>query len=177
MNMKKYFELGMLSLLDRKFIDDITVGELISEVGSCKGTFYKHYIDKYDLCCSCFKNHIYNNISNTAGSWENYVLQFLTAFEKEPRVVLHAFESSDCNSARKYFEKLLLDYLTREFVSNGGDIESMTNRMSLELCVSSVTELTLKWLKDGRRETKEMIVGLLRAVMPQSIYTQVYAIA
>ena len=45
MNMKKYFEQGMLVLLEEKNIDNITVGEIIEEVGSCKGTFYKHYLN------------------------------------------------------------------------------------------------------------------------------------
>ena len=46
MNMKKHFELGMMHLLESKSIDSITVGELIEEVESSKGSFYKYYLDK-----------------------------------------------------------------------------------------------------------------------------------
>ena len=173
MNMKKYFELGMLSLLESKYIDDITVGELISEVGSCKGTFYKHYIDKYDLCCSSFKNHVFNGVDANAASWKKYSMQLLNAFEKNAKVIIHAFESSDCNSARNSFENSLLSYLSREFTKNGGDLNSATNKMAMELCCKSVTDILMHWIKSTKKESKDTMQELLYAVMPQSIYEYV----
>lgn len=175
--MKKYFELGMLSLLETKYIDDITVGELIAEVGSCKGTFYKHYIDKYDLCCSCFKSCVFNGVNAQARNWNEYLTQVLTAFEKKSKVIVHAFESSDCNSARNSFEGNMLQYLTGEFAKNGGDLNSVTSKMALELCCKSVTDILLRWIKGGKKDSKDSVQELVRAVMPQSIYAHVCASA
>lgn len=175
MNMRKYFELGMMTLLERKSIDSVTVSELIKEVGSCKGTFYKHYIDKYDLCCSCLKNSVYAEISTGAADWESFMYQLLASFEKYGKAVLHAFESSDVNSIRAYHNEFMLDFLTKLYIKNGGDVTSGTNRASLEMCCLSATDITVRWLSGGCKESKETVIRLLRAVMPQSIFKEVYA--
>lgn len=172
MNMKKYFELGMLKLLEQKSIDEITVSELIEEVGSCKGTFYKHYVDKYDLCCKCIKNHYYGKIPNNMENWEEFVMQSLVVFEGAPKVIVHAFKSVDVNSVRRYHESLVRETLTRQFINSGGDISSEINVASISLWATSVTDITYNWLKDGRPQTKEEIITLLRAVMPQVIYSE-----
>lgn len=177
MNTKKYFEQGILTLLEKKNIDDITIGEIIEEVSSCKGTFYKHFIDKYDLCCNSFRDYIYSEIKVADGDWESLILQCLSVFEKQPQVIVHAFESNDCNSARKYHEDFMLFQLKREFVKNGGNANFAPNVLSMQLCVSYTTDIMLKWLKEGRKESKEKIISFARAVMPQSVYTQLYTIA
>lgn len=169
MNMKKYFEQGMLVLLESKNIDSITVGEIIEEVGSCKGTFYKHYLDKYSLCCSCLQNRIYCDISSDAASWEQFIMQCITVFEKNAKVILHAFDSSDINSARRYHENLTAKYLIKKYAENGGDMSSSLNLVALKLYGAAVTDLIVKWLADGCKESKEDIYRLICAVTPQTV--------
>lgn len=171
MNMKKYFELGMITLLESKYIDDITVGELIAEVGSCKGTFYKHYIDKYDLCCSCFKSHIFCGVQSDAADWIEYSKQMIDAFGEHSRVIMHAFESSDCNSARHNFEDDMLQFINKEYVKNGGDTAQVVNKMAMEFCCKSVTDIMMRWIGGGKKEPKEFVLELINAVIPQSVYT------
>ena len=177
MNMKKYFEMGLIKLLEQRSIDGITVNEIVAEVGSCKGTFYKHYLDKYDLCNPCFENNVFCYISDNISDWSDFVEQSLTAFEKFPSVVLHAFNSEDLNSARHTYENMVTEFLTKEFVRHGGAADVAMNRISLKICGASVTDIIMHWLKNGRIESKEAIVQLLHAVMPQVIYTKVYSAA
>ena len=175
MNMKKYFEQGMLVLLEEKNIDNITVGEIIEEVGSCKGTFYKHYLDKYSLCCACLQNRIYCEVSQDAESWEQFMKQCLSVFEKHARVVLHAFDSSDVNSARHYHENLTYKYLIKKYAENGGDMSSALNLLALKLYCSAITDLIMNWLSDGCKESKESICSLICAVMPQTVFRELSA--
>ncbi|MBP5242619.1 MAG: TetR/AcrR family transcriptional regulator [Clostridia bacterium] len=177
MNMKKYFELGLIKLLEQKCIDNITVNEIVAEVGSCKGTFYKHYLDKYDLCNRCFENNVFCNISETGSTWAEFVKQSLTAIEKFPSVILHAFNSDDLNSARHTYEDMVTGFLTKEFIRHGGAVDMAMNRISLKICGASVTDIIIEWLKNGRKESKDAIVQLVHAVMPQVIYTKVYSAA
>ena len=173
MNMKKYFEQGMLSLLERKKIDSITVGEIIEKVGSCKGTFYKHYMDKYYLCCNCLQNRVYCDISADTDSWEEFILQCLSAFEKNDKIILHAFDSEDINSARNYHKNLTAEYLVKKYVANGGDTASPLGLLALRLYASTVTDLIVKWLSDGCRESKEEMYCLICAVMPQTVFERI----
>lgn len=175
MNMKKYFEQGMMDLLQRKNIDSITVGELIEEVGSCKGTFYKHYIDKYYLCCNCLQNRVYCEIDADADNWEDFIMSCLTAFEKNCKVVVHAFNSKDINSARHYHENFTSEYLVRQYARNGGDEKSALNLLTLKLYGTAVTEIITKWLERGCKESKEDTFRLICAVIPQTVFKQIYA--
>lgn len=173
MNMRKYFEQGMMQLLERKNIDSITVGEIIEEVGSCKGTFYKHYIDKYYLCCNCLENRVYSEISADTDNWGDFIMQCLTAFEKNGKVILHAFESKDVNSARRYHENFTTEYLIKQYLKNGGDASAALNLITLKLYGSAVTELITKWLAGGCKESKEEICSLICAVTPQTVFKEI----
>lgn len=173
MNMKKYFEKSMMDLLTRKNIDGITVGEIIEEVGSCKGTFYKHYVDKYALCCSALQNRVYCDVSPDAESWESFIYQCLTAFEKNAKTVLHAFDSKDVNSARRYHENFTMQYLVKQYVKNGGDLSVTLNIMTLRLYSTAVTELITRWLSGGCKESKEQTFDLICAVTPQTVFKKI----
>lgn len=173
MNMRKYFEQGMMDLLSRKNIDNITVGEIIREVGSCKGTFYKHYVDKYYLCCSSLQTYVYCDISSETDSWKSFIMQCLTAFEKREKVILHAFNSKDVNSARHFHENFTTEYLVKQYVKNGGDVSASLNLIALKLYGAAVTELIVKWLAGGCKESKEDIYCLICAVTPQTVFGQI----
>lgn len=177
MNMKKYFEQGILTLLERKNIDSITVGEIIDEVGSCKGTFYKHYLDKYCLCCDCLQNRIYSGISADADTWEEFIMQCLTAFEKNDKVVYHAFDSEDVNSARKYHENFTAEYLIGKYARSGGDMSVALNILVLRLYSAAVTDLIVKWLAGGCKESKEDIFSLICAVTPRTVSKEICALS
>ena len=172
MNMKKYFEQGMMNLLEKKNIDSITVVEIIDEVGSCKGTFYKHYIDKYYLCCNCLEHNVYGAVSVQASSWKEFIMQCLGAFEKHAKVVLHAFDSKDVNSVRRQHEKLTFEFLAKKYVTNGGDPSSAINMITLKLYSEAVTEIIYKWLEGGCRESGEELYGLICAVIPQTVFKE-----
>lgn len=167
MNMKKYFEQGMLALLERKGIDSITVAEIIEEVGSCKGTFYKHYIDKYHLCCQSLQNYIYGGIPEESKSWEELIMQCLAVFEKHDKVILHAFDSEDINSPKNYFNRLLAEFFVRNC---GGEPDAAMNTLAIRLYCANVTDLILRWLSDGCKESRPEVFHLISAVMPQAIF-------
>ena len=173
MNMKKYFEQGMMSLLERKSLDNITVGEIIEEVGSCKGTFYKHYFDKYSLCCSCFEHHVYCGVNTDADSWEEYIMQCLNAFETNAKVVLHAFNSKDINSPRRHHENMNTEYLVKQYVRNGGDASVGVYMITLRLYGVAVTEIMYNWLDGGCKESKEEIYRIICAVIPQAVFKEI----
>lgn len=172
MNMKKYFEQGMLHLLEKKSIDGITVGEIIEEVGSCKGTFYKHYVDKYYLCCSSLQSLVYGKIDCDT-CWEEFIMQCLSVFEGSAKIILHAFNSKDVNSARYYHEKLTTEYLLKQYVKNGGDASASLNLLTIKLYGAAVTEIIIKWLSEGCKQSKADIYKLICAVTPQTVFKEI----
>lgn len=174
MNMKKYFELGMISLLEKDCIDNISVIEIIEEVGSCKGTFYKHYIDKHDLCLQCLKNQVYVEIDLTTPDWNSFFMACLATFRKSAKVVLHAFESSDINSVRNYNNAMFTQYLFNLYEKNGGDLSKPLVKEALTHFATFSTDIAMQWLNDGCKVRRESVAMLLQAVAPQSVYKEIY---
>lgn len=174
MNMKKYFEMGMMSLLEKDCIDNISVLEIIEEVGSCKGTFYKHYIDKHDLCLQCLTNLVYREIDLTIPTWNLFFAQCLTTFKKSAKAVLHAFESNDINSVRNYNDAMFLKYLTELYEKNGGDTAKPYAKEALSHFATVATNVAMRWLDEGCRESKDSVVQRLEAIAPQSVYYEIY---
>lgn len=174
MNARKYIEEALIELLKKKPIDKIKVSEVIREVGTCKGTFYKYYCDKYELLQSCFKNRVYSKASQ--GGWEGFMRACLEEFAKMPEETLNAFDSRDVNSLKFYHEALIVSLLERD-LTNAGVTPSKIGLMSMRICASGYTEMTLKWLRSGCKESVDELLSYMLAAMPQSIYTQVTATA
>ena len=174
MNMRRHFELSMLKLLNEKSIDQITVNEIICEVGSCKGTFYKYFMDKYDLCYYCIKNYIYSGISFDLEDWETFISQYIGAFERNSKIIINAFISNDLHSARYYNEKMLTDVLSK-FVARGGvDVTDKFYKCVLDSCGVFITSVVYNWMKENQLTSKEELVRCIRYIMPHSIYGYVY---
>jgi len=176
MNMKKYFEMGMFNLLEKDCIDNISVIEIIEEVGSCKGTFYKHYIDKHDLCLQCLKNMVYCEIDLSTSDWNSFFVMCLTTFKKSAKEVLHAFESNDINSVRQYNNAMFNQYLTNLYEKNGGDLTKPLVKEAITHFATFATDIAMQWLNDGCKVSKESVALLLRAVAPQLVYREIYLI-
>lgn len=169
MNMKKHFEQGMLQLLETKSIDNITVGELIEVVGSSKGTFYKYYDDKYSLCCSCLKTYVYSEVSVEVDDWSTFVLQGLAAFERRPKVVMHAFDSKDFNSARNFHEEYVTSKLFSLFKQNAGIEPTQMQQYTIKLYSYAVTTLVNDWLKHACCATKDSLLKLICSLAPHTV--------
>lgn len=172
MNTKKYIEATLLELLRAKSIDKIKVNEIIRVVGTCKGTFYKYYRDKYELLISCFRNNYYNELTGKADNWEDFVMGCLSAFEKVSGVVVNAFDSRDVNSVRYYHEHLITEYLKKELKKHGEPTK--TEAFTVNVCAIAYTDIMLNWLNGSIKGSKEQIISCMKAAMPQAIYPKIY---
>lgn len=174
MNIKKYIESAMMDLLKKKSIDKIKVNEITREVGTCKGTFYKYYKDKYELLNICFKEHYYDKIIADSTCYEEFMLGCIKAFSEDLKTVLNAFESKDINSIRRYHESIIVSFLTAKMQVNNSSLDEVT-KYAIKTCASNYTDMMLKWLKKENRETDEEFVDYMSAVMPRVVYAHIYS--
>jgi AcrR family transcriptional regulator len=168
MNIKKYIETMLMQLLRAKSIDKIKVSEIIAEVGTCKGTFYKYYIDKYELLLSCFQKHIYSDILAKTTTWEEFVSCCLAAFAKDPDMVLNAFRSEDINSIKHFHKNLVKTYLENDLRRADDKIGEIVE-LALSVYASNCTDIMLEWLEGGMKESKERVMTHMCGVMPRAI--------
>lgn len=166
MNARKYIEEALIDLLDKKSIDKIKVSEVIREVGTCKGTFYKYYCDKYALLQRCFENRVYAKVADA--DFETFMRQCLEEFAKIPRATVNAFDSRDVNSLKYYHEALIVARLKTRAQESGVDV-GRTELMSMQICAAGCTEIMLQWLKSGAKETVDELITYMNAAVPGAI--------
>lgn len=165
MKIEFFLENTLLDLLKTKSIDGIHVKDVISELGICKGTFYKYYQDKYDLVVHAFENKFYREVKDCA-SWENFVIGSLRAFRSAPDVVYNAFLSSDINSIAHYHQTRIKTLFLAERVEKKLPTEGVEIEYGVNILTWLINETTMVWLKGGCAEKEEDVLGMIKRLMP-----------
>lgn len=174
MDMKKYFEHSMIDLLKEKCIDQITIQELLRKVGSCKGTFYKYYVDKYDLCNKALTNNVYDKIDFDEQDWEKFLTNYVDTIDRNAKVIMNAFESIDISAPIFQNRRMLTEVLTRILKNQEANVQDEMMIFVLNTCGSILVDIIYTWLKLGRKERKDELVKRIRAITPKSIYEYLY---
>ena len=102
---------SLKKLLQKKFLDDITVKEIVEDCEVNRQTFYYHFQDIYDLL-RWFLEHETTEALKNAGSWRASLLAAFRYLQENQVMVYHVFRSSardhlDChffNLARALIE-------------------------------------------------------------------------
>lgn len=166
MKISYYLERSLLKLLKTKSIDEIYVIEIIDEIGTCKGTFYKYYRDKYDLLFHCFQDCIYKDIPETSENWNEFISRLLSVFKENAAVVLNSFVSADMNSVRHYNEGVIRQFIVSERERRGVETAGATYEYALNMYAVYVTDIIMDWLRHGCKTPTEETVALINATMP-----------
>lgn len=174
MDMRKHFEQHALELLEKVTIDDVTVSKVINDVGSCKGTFYKYYLDKYDLCVNALKNGVYSRLNVEETNWNTFVKNYLTLVDENAEVFNNAFVSNDINSPRAYNESLINGVLTNIAKKNGMNVDLVENVFFIQVCARSITDIAALYVKSYKGEPLSFVANLISGIMPAGLHKYIY---
>lgn len=166
MKISYYLEQSLLNLLKTKSIDEIYVIEIIDEIGTCKGTFYKYYRDKYDLLFHCFRDWIYKDIPETSKNWNEFISRLLAVFKENGVVVFNSFISADVNSVRHYNERIIREFIISERERKGLETSDTTYDYALNMYAVYVTDIIVDWLRHGCKTPLNELTALVNATMP-----------
>ena len=173
MNMKMLFEHSVWKLLEKTGIENITLNMLIEDVGSCKGTFYKYYLDKFDLCNSCFDSTVYDGIDRDC-AFGTFCEECFALFKTHVNVVRHAFDSADVNSARAHFENKIAERVSGLPTMRDAFGSDGLCAMCVSVFARSCGHLVAEWLGGGCEESIERLCEKVRALTPQYVYDAIY---
>lgn len=165
MNIAKFLETTAINILKTKPLDKFSVTEVINEVGTCKGTFYKNYKDKHDLVCSAFKNIIYKDIAETSDNYDQLVQNLLVEFKARHKVVYNAFTSVDINSVRYMNESILIDRLLKDRANNNLTVNDSV-KFSATIYARTTTYIIVEWLRNNCEGSMEQIENAIKLVFP-----------
>jgi AcrR family transcriptional regulator len=160
------------TLLASRTIDDISVKEITECAGVGRSTFYKHFIDKYDLLYRQFDRRC---TEVCAQAWEKersyskVALAFLEYAAANKNSLRNAFRSSDINSLRVSFNDLAKPFLEQALEEGGADLANPEIQLLVEVYIRGTTSLVGDWILGKVNIPKQSYLVFQTRAMPAEL--------
>ena len=151
-------------------VDRITVTSIVEGAGVTRQTFYRNFLDKYDLINWYFDKLVLQSfeqigMGHTVGESLTQKFEFIV---NEKVFFTEAFRSDDRNSLKEHDFELILQFY-QDLIGRktsrplGEDLQFL-----LEMYCRGSVYMTVKWILTGMKDTPEaMAVKLVEAMPPK----------
>ena len=175
-NTKKRIQDGLLTLLQKKQINQITVKELTELVDVNRGTFYFHYSDVYDLLYK-IEDRFFNDFNTLLNGKElknsddmyPYLVEIFSFLEKNSNMC-RIFFSENCDM--KFFNNIKALVNDRCFAFWRASSEKSNDQRAVlynAFVVSGCVGLMKRWLEDDFAETPEEISQIVLDIITSGV--------
>lgn len=152
-------------------VDAITVRQITERCGVTRQTFYRNFLDKYDLINWYFDKLLVRSFEHMGRG--TTVLDSLekkfTYIQEEKAFFAAAFRYDRQNSLREHDFKLILAFYENLIREKSGRPATPEIHFLLEMyCQGSIT-MTVKWVLGGMDLTPSQFAGLLVRAMPAAL--------
>lgn len=154
-------------------VDRITVKDIVEGCGMTRQTFYRNFLDKYDLINWYFDKLVLQSfeqigMGHTVGESLEQKFEFIL---QEKAFFTEAFRSDDHNSLKEHdFELILQFYLDLIGKRTSRPLESDIKFLLEMYCRGSVY-MTVKWVLGGMKDSPKEMAGKLVEAMPPKLST------
>ncbi len=149
-------------------VDSITVRQIADCCGVSRQTFYRNFLDKYDLINWYFDKLLLESFEHM-GSGKTVTEGLIRKFkfiQKERIFFAGAFRSDDHNSLKEHDFTHILQFYTELICQKTGRAMDEEMGFILEMYCYSSVYMTVKWVLTGMKETPERMADLLTQAMP-----------
>lgn len=167
---ENYLKQALAKLLLEKNFEEITVSDLTRTAGINRGTFYLHYVDKYDMMCQ-LKHDTLDDLFNILNDETIYtdtrsVLRQTLTYAKQN----FEFISAISKSSYVNFPKTLKDFVY-EFLLTVPDFKDAITtyydipyQYALEVYLSNIESIISFWIANGGKESTDEITDIILKV-------------
>ena len=162
---------AMKVCMKEKPVDRITVQEIVDVCGVTRQTFYRKFLDKYDLINWYFDKLLLESFAHM-GSGRTILegLERKFAYIQEERVFFTAaFSSDDQNCLKKNDYSLILQFYSRQILEKTGRAPEGDIRFLLEMYCHGSIYMTVKWVLGGMPLTPAQMARGLVDAMPAKL--------
>ena len=151
-------------------VDAITVRQITENCGLTRQTFYRNFMDKFDLINWYFDKLVLKSIeqigvSHTIGESLTQKLEFI---QEEKAFFTEAFRSDDRNSVKEHDFELILQFYKDLIARRTSRPLGEELQFLLEMYCQGSVYMTVKWILTGMKDTPEaMAVKLVEAMPPK----------
>ena len=152
-------------------VDRITVTSIVEGAGVTRQTFYRNFLDKYDLINWYFDKLVLKSfeqigVSHTIGESLTQKLEFI---QEEKAFFTEAFRSDDRNSVKEHDFELILEFYSNLIFQKTGRRPDAETSFLLEMYCRGSIYMTVKWLLGGMKFPPAQLAKQLVLGMPEKL--------
>ena len=152
-------------------VDAITVKQLAEKSGLTRQTFYRNFLDKFDLINWYFGKILdqsFEHMGRGTSVYDTLVRKF-TYIEQEKQFFAAAFRYDEQNSRREHDFELILAFYENLIQEKTGCKMKEEMHDLLEMYCRSSVYMTVKWVLTGMDLTPSEFAALLVRAMPEDL--------
>lgn len=156
------------SMMDEMSVEAITVRQICERAGVSRQTFYRKFLDKYDLINWYFDKILmesFRQMGRGKTVYESLVLKF-TYIAQEHTFFAAGFRNDDQNNLKEHDFQMIFDFYCRMFHEKSGSDPDKTTKALLEMYCQASVYMTVKWVVSNLTYTPEELAQLMMEAMP-----------
>lgn len=168
---KYQFANAMKQCMEKTPLEKITIKQLVDVCGMSRQTFYRHFIDKYDLINWYFEKILlksFKHMGNGKTIKEALVNKF-NYIKEENKFFKVAFENDKQNNLKEYDFALILDFYTKRIEERSHKPLSNKIRFLLEMYCQGSIYMTMQWVFGKLEISSEKLAKELIEAMPSEL--------
>lgn len=153
-------------------VEKITVKEIVQECGTTRQTFYRYFLDKYDLINWYFDKILLESFEHMGEGTTVYegLCKKFQYIEEEKLFFKAAFRNDQQNCLREHDFQLILAFYTRQIEEKKKEPISENLRFLLEMYCQGSIYMTVQWVLGERKSTPQEMAKALVSAMPSELY-------
>lgn len=159
---------GLKTLVRSESLDRITVMQICKAADVSRQTFYRCFLDKYDLVNWYFERLVDQSFREMGVSLtlREGLLNKLRFIKDEQSFFACAFSSNDANSLMRYDYEYIYRFYSDIIMRKTGLPPAEDISFLLEMYCRGSVEMTARWVVSGAKLCPEQMVELLLEAMP-----------
>ncbi|WP_035798060.1 TetR/AcrR family transcriptional regulator C-terminal domain-containing protein [Butyrivibrio sp. MB2005] len=152
-------------------VENITVKQIVDVCGVSRQTFYRNFIDKYDLI-NWYFDRLLEQSFKEMGSGETLRDGLIKKFRyiKEERLFFTAaFRVDEQNNLKEHDFYMIFEHYCRLIREKSGELPEKKIRKLLEMYCQASIYMTVQWVLKGMKEPEEELADLMIDAMPPEL--------
>lgn len=149
-------------------VENITVKQITEKCGVSRQTFYRNFIDKYDLI-NWYFDRLLEESFNQMGSGKTLREGLIRKFRyiREEQVFFRAaFRVDEQNNLKEHDFFMIFEFYCRLIREKTGNLPDKKTRKLLEMYCQASIYMTVQWVLKGMKESEEELADLMIDAMP-----------
>lgn len=159
------------SLLREIPFEKITVSMIAERSGVSKPTFYRYFLDKYDVVNYSYKKNLDKWVSkNVCNSWREFYVKMYEASLIDSKLLKNAYSAAGINSYKEFLYKYSYAAIeTSATKCRGGVPLTREERIFLSIFCHGVIAVDYEWINGNLDYTIEEMAELTYRALPDTL--------